>query len=167
MPTPVEPNGGLQSGAEDAGRRERSRKRQRVCNHDQGTEQIAARDQQECPLTQNGELSEQKSGGHAVADKQGGGKSRYERVDFGQLDGRKGPGAEKDGEQGQQKSARYAALSGSGGNVCQDLRLGGARCRRQRCVLGFRHWTQGLFWMSNSRLLNCAACGPSSPDPAD
>ena len=105
-----------------------------MCNHDQATEQIAARDHQECPLTQNGELSEQKSGGDAVADKQGGGKSWYERVDFGQLDGRKRPCAEKDDEQGQQESARHAALTGSWGNVRQDLRLG-ARGRRQRCSL--------------------------------
>src|SRR3954454_10501188 len=125
MPKPVEPNGGLQSGAQDARRRERSRKSQRMCNHDNRTEQIAARDHQKCPLTQNGELSEQKSGRHAVADKQGSGKSRHERVDFRQLKGRKGPCAEKDDEQAQQKSARQSALTGSWRNVRQDLRLGG------------------------------------------
>jgi hypothetical protein len=108
-------------------------------NHDQGTEQVAARDHQECPPTQNGELSEQKRGGHAVADKQGAGKSRYERVDFGQLDVRKGPCAEKQEKQGQQESARHAALAGRWGNVRQDLRLGGTRGRRQRCILAFRH----------------------------
>src|SRR5918995_5426048 len=167
MPEPVEPDGGLQSRAQGARRRERSRKRQRMCNHDQGTEQIAARYHQQCPLTQNEELSEQKSGGHAVADKQGGGKSRYERVDFGQLDGRKGPCAEKDDEQGQQKSARQAALTGSWGNVRQNLRLGGARRRRQRCVRAFRHWTQGPFRMANSRLLNRAACRRFFPGPAE
>jgi len=57
----------------DAGGRERSRERQRMCNHDQGTEQVAARNHQKCPLAQNGELSDQKSGGLAVANKQGGG----------------------------------------------------------------------------------------------
>src|SRR3954470_23932152 len=123
MPKPIEPNGGLQSRAEDAGRRERSRKGQRMRNHDQGTEQVAARNYQECPLAQNKELSEQKSGGHAVADKQGGGKSRHERIDFGQLEGRKRPCAEKDDEHGEQESARDAALTGTWGKVRQDLRL--------------------------------------------
>ena len=119
-----------------------------MCNHDQGTEEVAARNNQECPLTQNGELSEQKSGGDAVADKQGGGKSRYEGVDFGQLDGRKRPCAEKDYEQGQQETARHAALTWSWRYVRKDLRLG---VRRQPCVPAFCHRSQGPFEMSNTR----------------
>ncbi|WP_287326691.1 hypothetical protein, partial [Mesorhizobium sp.] len=62
----------------------------------------------------------------------GGGKSWYERVDFGQADGRKGPCPEKYDKQGQQKSARNSALTGTWGDVRQDQRLGDARGRRQR-----------------------------------
>ena len=88
-----------------------------MCDHDESTEQIPARDHQQCPPAQNGELSEQKSGGNAVADGQGGGESRYECVDLGEFDSRKGPGAEQDDKQNKQKGARHAALSGRWGNV--------------------------------------------------
>jgi hypothetical protein len=93
-------------------------------------------------VPQQGELAEQEGGGHAVADKQGGRESRHERVDLGQLQGSKGPCDDKDDHEGQQKGARHAALTRSGRDIRQDLRLGrGARCRGQGWVLGFRHRT--------------------------
>ena len=112
-------------------------------NHNQGTKQVAARNHQERPLTQNGELSKQKCGSDAVADKQRGGESRHKRVYLRQLDGRKRPCAEKDEEQCQQESACRAALSVSWGNIREDLGLV-ARGRHKYWFPTLLHWVSGV-----------------------
>src|SRR5262249_34593589 len=101
MPKPIQPNGGLQSRAQDAGRRERSRERQRMRDDDQGREQVAARNDQERPLAQDEELSEQESGGDAVADKKRGGQRGYECVDLRQTNGFQTPCGGKENNQKQ------------------------------------------------------------------
>jgi hypothetical protein len=76
---------------------------------------------------------------------------RYECADFWQLHCGKRPCAKKDDEEGQQESARHAALTGSWRDVRQDLWVD-VRGPGQCCVPAFRHWSQGPAPSINSRM---------------
>src|SRR5450631_1763793 len=163
MPENIEPCRSLRSGPEEAGRRKRAGKSQRVRNDDQRTEKISAREHQERPLTHDRELSEQQGGGEEVVDEERGLESRDESGDRRKLGVRKRHREGECDEQGDDDGDSQLALS---------------RCRRQRRQqeLGFIgrrlvHWhskrcspTRPRYWPTLSR--SRRSCGRICSQPS-